>query len=133
MKSIKLLVAAAAFAVMGTAGIAGSNPTSDIFDELPDPNHLRTVLDSDRFLNYHVRTFVQVATFRRQAGAQIVQNQMVERGYKAEMFRYRSRKASYYVVMIMVTSREAVRSTLRGVRRSGYRDAFVRNYTVPRK
>lgn len=107
-------------------------PPPSIFDGLPTPTHLRQVEDPDTFLNYHQRTFVQVASFQRQAGANSVANTLRQQGFEPVVYLYQSRRQTLYVTMIMVTSREQLRDTLTGVRRMGYRDAFSRNYTVPR-
>lgn len=129
-KKISTITAVLAIAVALPA-LADTTPSS-IFDELPTPNHLRQVEDPDTFLNYHKRTFVQVASFRRQEGAYEVATNLRKRGFSPVVYRYQSRRQTLFVTMIMVTSRDQLRKTLAGVRRMGYRDAFTRNYRVPR-
>lgn len=130
MKKISTVSAALALAVSLPA--LADTPPPSIFDELPTPTHLRQVEDPDAFLNYHTRTFVQVASFRRQKGASEVATNLRQRGFNPVIYRYQSRRETLYVTMIMVTSRDQLRETLAGVRRMGYRDAFYRNYRVPR-
>lgn len=129
MKTI--LAVTAALTLFTQSAFADTRPLS-IFDELPEPTHLRQVEDPDAFLNYHTRSFVQVASFRQQDGASRVADQLRAVGMKPVVYLYQSRRQSLYVTMVMVTSREQLRSTMNAVRRLGYRDAFMRNYRVPR-
>ena len=133
MNITKTAALAVAITLLGTVTMADTAPPPSIFDGLPDPNHLNDVVDSDQFLNYHRQSFVQVATMRSVAGAREVRDQLADNGIEARMYNWERRgKRVYVVVMVHVTSRDEVRSTLRAVRRLGFRDAFFKNYVVPR-
>ena len=104
MKTILALSVMLALAV--SLPVLADTPPLSLFDGLPTPTHLRQVEDPDAFLNYHTRTFVQVASFQRQDGAAAVVNDLRQWGFEPVVYLYQSRHQTLYVTMVMVSKHQ---------------------------
>lgn len=93
----------------------------DLGEELPKPNHLAKVLDTDTFLGEGASRYVQVAAYRTRADALRHVGEITEAGLKGVL----ARAGGWHLVLMPETKLNTAETLKAWARRSGYRDAFI--------
>lgn len=101
--------------------VAAPATALDLGDELPKPNHLAKVLDTDTFLGEGASRYVQVAAYRSRAAALSHVDEITEVGLKGVL----ARAGGWHLVLMPETKQNRAETLAAWARRSGYRDAFI--------